>query len=179
MAQPAEIERETAEHLREACFYLRRLGLSFPAIAEKTGLPLPRVRTYHRAFAAKIRRGDARETDEDRRFWEDLLHDSEGNMKVTFVAKGGFHHCRKTDLEAMESATLLAIFETCRQYLDFDIHSRFLQYKPPAGYDPMALTREITKAAEVVEGILQDRWKKEGPTPNPAGKEPPLRQPRP
>ena len=82
-------------------------------------------------------------------------------LNPTFAGKNGFYHCRKTDLENMDSKTLMTIFEDCKQFLDTDINKPFVDFKPPAGYDPMALTREIKKATQIVEEILTERWKKE------------------
>jgi hypothetical protein len=61
----------------------------------------------------------------------------------------------------MESSALMSIFESSRKFLDFDMYKRYLDTKPPVGYDPMALQRQVKRAIELIQEILKQRWVKE------------------
>ena len=58
----------------------------------------------------------------------------------------------------MESPALMAIFETSKKFLDFDMYRRYLDSKPPVGYDPMAMQRQIKRAVDLIEQVLKQRW---------------------
>jgi len=74
------------------------------------------------------------------------------------VRDNGFYHCRRDDLDKMDSPALMAIFETSKKFLDFDMYRRYLDSKPPVGYDPMAMQRQIKRAVDLIEKILKQRW---------------------
>ncbi len=112
-------------------------------------------------YQSKIAKGLAEESEVDRNLWEDVYNDSFGNEKITFARENGFYHCRRLDLETMDSDALMNIFETSKKFLDFDMYRRYLDSKPPVGYDPMAMQRQIKRAVELIQEILQQRWKKE------------------
>lgn len=116
---------------------------------------------FQKEYAEKIARGLVRENEVDKNLWEDIYHDSLGDEKITFARDTGFYHCRKSDLEKMESTALMAIFETSKKFLDFDMYKPYLNSKPPAGYDPMALQRQVKRAVDLIQVILQNRWVKE------------------
>jgi hypothetical protein len=80
---------------------------------------------------------------------------------VTFVSDKVFHHAWRSDLEKMDGPSLMAVFESCKQFLNLDPNARFLQYSPPKNYDPLAMQREITKAVTVINSILESKWKHE------------------
>ncbi len=113
---------------------------------------------FNREYSGKILTGLVKENDVDRNLWEDIYHDSLGDEKVTFARDNGFYHCRKSDLETMDSTALMAIFETSKKFLDFDMYKPYLNSKPPVGYDPMALQRQVKRAVDLIQEVLQKRW---------------------
>src|SRR5439155_1488854 len=112
-------------------------------------------------YASKIAAGAASENEVDKNLWEDIHNDSFGNEKITFARDDGFYHCRRSDLELMESSALMSIFESSKKFLDFDMYKPYLNTKPPVGYDPMALQRQVKRAIELIQEILNQRFKKE------------------
>src|SRR5438445_426056 len=146
-------------------FYGRRHSQSLPAaLGSKSKLEdleepdnLARVEVYQ----SKISKGLVEESEVDRNLWEDVYNDSFGNEKITFARENGFYHCRRSDLENMDSAALMNIFETSKKFLDFDMYRRYLDTKPPVGYDPMAMQRQIKRAVELIQEILRQRYEKE------------------
>lgn len=149
---------ESEQYLQEACYYLRKKGLSFEEVSRILELPEEKTLTLCREYESRLGRGVAIENEVDRRLWEDVYNDSVGNEKVTFAREDGFYHCRKSDLEKMESPALMSIFETSKKFLDFDMYRRYLDTKPPVGYDPMAMQRQIKRAVEIISKILETRW---------------------
>jgi hypothetical protein len=142
--------------LDEGSYYLSKLDLDVDAIAVRFELP-PSAVTEHKArFEGKLKRGEAVETAEDLIFWRSVKEEAEGNVKVTFVTDKGFHHAWRSDLEKLDGPSLLAIFESCKRFLNLDPNSRFLEYAPPKNYDPLAMQREITKAVTVIYSILEN-----------------------
>jgi len=154
-------EVQVNEYIQEACYYLHKRGLSFSDISKALEISEEEALKLERDYAKKIERGTVRESELDRNLWEDIYHDSLGDEKVTFVRDNGFYHCRKSDLEGMDSTALLSIFETCKKFLDFDLYKPYLNSKVPAGYDPMALQRQVKRSVELIQGILDSRWTKE------------------
>jgi len=112
-------------------------------------------------YQSKISKGLVEESEVDRNLWEDVYNDSVGNEKITFARENGFYHCRRSDLESMDSAALMNIFETSKKFLDFDMYRPYLDTKPPVGYDPMAMQRQIKRAVELIQEILRQRYEKE------------------
>ena len=154
---------ETAEYLEEASYYLLKKGLTTEQVSEALEVSEKEVERLSRQFQSRIASGKAAENEVDRNLWEDVYNDSVGNEKVTFVKDDGFYHCRKSDLDDMDSVALMAIFESSKQFLDFDMYKPYLNSKPPAGYDPMAMQRQIKRAVEIIELVLNQRWDKEKP----------------
>jgi len=155
-------DSEAEVYLQEATYYLRRKGLSFEKLSRILEIPEQKVRDFYDEYASKIRDQTILESEVDRNLWEDVYNDSIGNEKVTFARDNGFYHCRKSDLEKMESPALMAIFETSKQFLDFDMYRKYLDTKPPVGYDPMALQRQVKRAVDIIREILENRWEKTG-----------------
>jgi hypothetical protein len=145
-------------YLQEATYYLKRRGLSFEELSRILEIPEQRVRNFYDEYASKIRDQTVMENEVDRNLWEDVYNDSIGNEKITFARDNGFYHCRKSDLEAMDSPALMAIFETSKLFLDFDTYRKYLDTKPPIGYDPMALQRQVKRAVDIIREILEKRW---------------------
>jgi len=152
---------EASQYLEEACYYLRKKGLSFQELSKALEIPEHEAVRLHQNYSMKIRDGLVEENEVDRNLWEDMYHDSHGDEKVTFVRDNGFYHCRKSDLEKMEGTALMAIFETSKKFLDFDMYKPYLGSKPPVGYDPMALQRQVKRAVDLIQEILQKKWAQE------------------
>jgi hypothetical protein len=154
-------EREIDQYLEEACYYLHKKGLTFQELSKALEIPEEQAVKLNREYSEKIEKGMVQENEIDRNLWEDLYHDSHGDEKVTFVRDNGFYHCRKSDLEAMEPTALMSIFETSKKFLDFDMYKPYLDSKPPVGYDPMAMQRQVKRAVELIQEILHKRWAQE------------------
>ncbi len=161
MGEKAEQAEDFTEYLQEACYYLRKKGLDFPEISKALEISRDEAVKLHREYSEKISRGVVVENDVDKNLWEDIYHDSLGDEKITFARDNGFYHCRKSDLEDMDSAALMSIFETSKKFLDFDMYRAYLNSKPPVGYDPMALQRQVKRAVDLIQEILKRRWEQE------------------
>jgi len=157
------LDSETLEYLGEACYYLLKNGLTIEQVSRALEISTQEVSQLYREFESKIVSGDSKENEVDKNLWEDVYNDSIGNEKITFVRDNGFYHCRRADLDNMDSTALMEIFETSRKFLDFDIYRRYLDSKPPVGYDPMAMQRQIKRAISLIEQVLKVRWEKEDP----------------
>ena len=161
MAMDRLIDTEMIPYLQEACYYLRKKGLTFPELSRALEVTEEQATRLFEEYASKIATGAASENDVDKNLWEDIHNDSFGNEKITFARDDGFYHCRRSDLELMESPALMSIFESSKKFLDFDMYKRYLDTKPPVGYDPMALQRQVKRAVELIQEILKQRWQKE------------------
>jgi hypothetical protein len=153
-----EIDEEVLE---EGCYYLSDLGLPVSKIAAEFGIPVARVRSFIRSYSRKLREGSVRPGSFDRAFWEDVKKEAEGDVKLTFVSEKGFHHAWKSELSKLDGHALMSIFESSRRFLDMDPGRRFLDYPVPAGYDPLALQREVKRAIQVVSSLLQEKWEED------------------
>lgn len=155
-------EGEIAEEvLEEGCYYLSRLGLPVGKIASEFGIPAARVRSLILSYSRKLRKGSVRPGSFDMTFWEDVKREAEGDVKLTFVSEKGFHHAWKSELRKLDGASLMSIFESSKRFLDVDPGKRFLDFPAPAGYDPLALQREVKRAIEVVSSLLHEKWEEE------------------
>lgn len=154
---------ETSQYLEEASYYLLKKGLSMEQVSKALEVSTEEAAQLSKKFESRIASGNAATNEVDRNLWEDVYNDSVGNEKITFVRDNGFYHCRKSDLDQMDSSALMAIFETSKKFLDFDMYRRYLDSKPPVGYDPMAMQRQIKRSVELIEEILKQRWEKENP----------------
>ena len=151
-------DQDSSQYLQEACYYLLKKGLSLEQVSKALEVSEQEATQLYREFESKIASGKREENEVDRNLWEDVYNDSVGNEKITFVRDNGFYHCRRDDLDKMDSPALMAIFETCKKFLDFDMYRRYLDSKPPVGYDPMAMQRQIKRAVDLIEKILKQRW---------------------
>jgi hypothetical protein len=151
-------ETETSDYLGEACYYLLKKGLTIEQVSKTLEVSQEEVTRLRKRFESRIASGETVENEVDKNLWEDVYNDSVGNEKITFVKDNGFYHCRRSDLDNMDSTALMAIFENSRQFLDFDMYKPYLGSKPPVGYDPMAMQRQIKKAVDLIEQILKQRW---------------------
>ncbi|MBO0888820.1 hypothetical protein J2P12_06945 [Candidatus Bathyarchaeota archaeon] len=159
----ASIDPDMIPYLEEACYYLRKKGLSFPELSKALEISVSQATQLFEDYASKIAAGAVDESEVDRNLWEDIHSDSMGNEKITFVRDDGFYHCRRSDLELMESSALMSIFESSKKFLDFDMYKKYLHTKPPVGYDPMAMQRQIKRSIELIDEILKQRWEREAP----------------
>lgn len=162
----ASIEPEMIQYLEEACYYLRKKGLTFMELSRALDISEDMAVQLFEKYASKIAAGAADENEVDKNLWEDIHNDSFGNEKITFARDDGFYHCRRSDLELMDSPALMSIFESSKKFLDFDMYRRYLDTKPPVGYDPMAMQRQIKRAVELIQEILNQRWKETQPSEN-------------
>jgi len=161
VAVPLNAEKEdddASQYLQEACYYLKKKGLTIEQVSKALEISEQEATRLCQRFEARIVSGDAVENEIDRNLWEDVYNDSVGNEKITFVRDNGFYHCRRADLDKMDSPALMAIFETSKKFLDFDMYRRYLDSKPPVGYDPMAMQRQIKRAVDLIEQVLKQRW---------------------
>ena len=149
---------EVNRYLEEACYYLHKKGLTFQELSRALEIPEETAARFHQEYSKKLEEGLVQENEVDKNLWEDIYHDSKGDEKVTFVRDDGFYHCRKSDLEGMDSTALMAIFETSKKFLDFDMYKPYLASKTPVGYDPMALQRQVKRAVELIQEILEKKW---------------------
>ena len=149
---------DASQYLQEACYYLKKKGLTIEQVSKALEISEQEATRLCQRFEARIVSGDAVENEIDRNLWEDVYNDSVGNEKITFVRDNGFYHCRRADLDKMDSPALMAIFETSKKFLDFDMYRRYLDSKPPVGYDPMAMQRQIKRAVDLNEQVLKQRW---------------------
>ena len=147
--------------LEEGFYHLSKLGMSHERIAEKFGTTAEDVGKLARSYAAKLKSGKADPGDFDRTFWEDVMKEAEGDVKVTFVSEKGFHHGWKSELSRLTGPQLMSIYESSKDFISTDPNQQFLDQPPPKGYDPLMMDREVRKAVVVIEGLLQDKWKAE------------------
>ena len=168
MAQGRESsDDEHKIYLEEAAYYLHKRGLNFDELSKRFELSPDQVRQLYESYLNKIKDGTVREDEVDSRLWTDIHDDAIGNEKITFVRDDGFYHCKRSDLESMDNTALMSIFESSKKFLDFDIYKRYLGSKPPVGYDPMALQRQVGRAIIMIENILKQRYDKEQPARKP------------
>jgi hypothetical protein len=153
-----EIDREVLE---EGCYYLSELGLPVTRIAAEFGVSTAKVRSMIRSYSRKLRDGRITPGSFDRTFWEDVKKEAEGDVKLTFVSEKGFHHAWKSELRKLDGPALMSIFESSKRFLDMDPNRRFLDFPVPAGYDPLALQREVKRAIEVISSLLKEKWEGE------------------
>jgi hypothetical protein len=146
------------EVLEEACYYLNKVGLSIEKIAEELGIDSETVRKLSLSYENKIKSGKVREEEFDRLFWERVKKEAEGDIKLTFVSKKGFHHAWKSELERLDGETLMEIYESSKDFLNMDPNLRFVDLVKPKGYDPLALEREVRKAVEVIRNIIESKF---------------------
>src|SRR5437879_12576900 len=124
MVGVTEVDTDALPYLEEACYYLRKKGLSFQEVSRALEIPEPRASQLFEVYQSKIAKGLVEESEVDRSLWEDVYNDSVGNEKITFARENGFYHCRRSDLEGMDSQALMNIFKTSKKFLDFDMYRR-------------------------------------------------------
>lgn len=153
--------------LEEGSYYLNKLGSSPRDIAEHFEIPEADVRAMIKSYSAKLKDGTIVPDPFDETFWDEVRREAEGDVKVTFVSEKGFHHGWKSELRKLDGPALMSIFEASKDFTNLDPNQRFLEVKPPRGYDPLILDREVTKALGVISELLGEKWK-ESRKPPPA-----------
>jgi hypothetical protein len=154
--KPPEIDEAVLE---EGCYHLSRLGLTREEVAEHFELTPGRVRRLAESYARKLRSGEVLSDPFDSVFWEDVKKEAEGDVKVTFVSDKGVHHAWRSEIAKLDGPSLLSIYESSKDFVSADPNQRFLDFKPPPGYDPLAMEREVKKSLEVIDALLQEKWK--------------------
>ncbi len=149
------------EILQEGCYNLSKLGLTHQQIAEHFEIDQKAVGRLVSSYESGLKSGTVVPGDFDRTFWEDVKKEAEGDVKLTFVSEKGFHHSWKSELERLDGSALMGIFESTKDFLNLDQNQKFLDFKPPKGYDPLALDREVRKAVGIIENLLEEKWKSE------------------
>jgi hypothetical protein len=145
--------------LEEGCYYLSELGMPTEEIASHFELEPSRVRGFVSSYASRVKSGEVAVDAFDRAFWEGVVKEAEGDVKLTFISEKGFHHAWKSELKKLDGRALMSIFEASKDFLNSDPNQRFLDYAAPKGYDPLALEREVRKALEVVGKLLEEKFK--------------------
>ncbi len=153
--EKSEIDEEV---LAEACYYLTKLGLDKEKVASEFGISVKEVSRLASLYKKKIKSGKVREESFDAIFWERVKKEAEGDVKLTFVSRKGFHHAWKSELEKLDGEALMEIYESSKDFLNMDPNQRFVELVSPKGYDPLALEREIKKAVDVVGRILEEKY---------------------
>src|SRR5438034_5146012 len=105
-------------YLQEACYYLRRKGLSFMELSKALEISEAQATRLFEEYASKIAAGAASENEVDKNLWEDIHNDSFGNEKITFARDDGFYHCRRSDLERLGAFALIAFSNSSRKFLN-------------------------------------------------------------
>jgi len=147
--------------LDEGCFYLTKQGMTPLEVATRFEISESQVTRRAKRFERRLISGEVPEETVSTDFWNSIREEAEGNVKVTFVSEKGFHHSWRSDLRKLDGPTLLSLFEASKGFLELDPSSRFLEYKTPKNYDPLAMQREISKAVVVLGSLLEEKWNEE------------------
>src|SRR5256885_9033331 len=99
MVGVTEVDTDALPYLEEACYYLRKKGLSFQEVSRALEIPEPQASHLFEVYQSKISKGLVEESEVDRNLWEDVYNDSVGNEKITFARENGFYHCRRRSEE--------------------------------------------------------------------------------
>jgi hypothetical protein len=133
--------------LDEGCFYLTRLGMTPAEVAARFEISQSQVASRAARFSRRLEGGKIAEEPVSADFWKSIREEAEGNVKVTFVSEKGFHHSWRSDLRKLDGATLLSLYESSKDFLSLDPNARFLEYKTPKNYDPLAMQEKGSKQA--------------------------------
>lgn len=145
--------------IEDGCYYLKELGLEFSEIAQIFGMNEAAVKKKRESFARKLKSKEVEVTDFDRKFWKDILQETQGNDRVTLVDdKGGFYHGRRSELERAHTKDLMALFEYGKEYLN-SVPPMVLETleKDKPGYNPLSPIKQLKDGLKVLEEILSKR----------------------
>ena len=156
---PQDGDAISRDVLEEGSYYLSKLGLSLEEIARHFETTPEIVIELANSYSVKLKHGEVTESDFDRAFWEGVRKEADGDMKLTVVSDKGFHHVWKSELDRLDGRSLMAIYESSRDFLGADPNQKFLDYSPPKGYDPLAMDREVRKAIGIIAELLESKWR--------------------
>lgn len=157
--RPPEVDEAVLE---EGCYHLSKLGLTRQEVAEHFEITAARAQRLAESYAAKLRSGEVVGDPFDSIFWEDVKKEAEGDVKVTFVSGKGVHHAWRSEIAKLDGPSLMSIYESSKDFVNADPNQRFLDFRPPAGYDPLAMEREVKKSLHVIDALLQEKWERLG-----------------
>jgi len=147
------------ESIQDGCYYLHKFGLSYDELASIFGIQKKEAKEFVKKFKERIDKGQIQETAFDMSFWKDVIDESREGSRITLVSsKGQFYHGRKSDLERMKTADLLALFEINKEFLMMVPQvalDTLKQHK--IGYDPLLPIKQIQESVPVIESILKKR----------------------
>lgn len=151
--------RSYGESIQDGCYYLHKNGLTYDELANIFGIERKEAKEFVKKFKERIDRGQIQETAFDMSFWEDVINESREGSRITLVsAKGHFYHGRRSDLERMKTADLLALFEINKEFLMMVPQvalDTLKQHK--IGYDPLIPIKQIQESVTIIESILGKR----------------------
>src|SRR5437867_11907697 len=101
MVGVTEVDTDALPYLEEACYYLRKKGLSFQEVSKALEIPEPQASHLFEAYQSKISKGLVEGSDVERNLWEELNNDTVGHDKITFARQYGFYHSRRSAMEDM------------------------------------------------------------------------------
>lgn len=159
--RPVDTSEVDEAVLEEGCFYLTELGMTAAEVATRFEISEKDVPMRAKRFRQRLDEGSITAESISPDFWKSVREEAEGNVKVTFVSEKGFHHSWRSDLKKLDGATLLSLYESCKDFLSLDPNARFLEYRTPKNYDPLAMQREISKAVVVIGSLLEEKWEEE------------------
>jgi hypothetical protein len=146
--------------LEDACYYLRKLGASLEEIATQFGLTPGQVGELADRWSGKLARGEVKEDPVDLDFWRNVHREASGDQKLTLVDRDGhFYHGWRSQLEHADTATLLMLYEACREFV---ARHPELNFPAPVGYDPLAPARQVKAVVPVLQALLERRTGEEG-----------------
>ncbi len=149
---------EEAEYLEEACFYLNEIRRPVGDIAAELHLTEDQVNYAIREYKEKINRGAATYDPDAKEFWGKLQQESSGDERITLVdEKGRYYHGWKSELEKMTTVQLVELLVVNKKYSDAHPLSEFSKTQPAIGYDPIIPLRNIRRAVNLIDQILQRR----------------------
>jgi len=151
--------RSDGESIQDGCYYLHKFGLGYDELASIFDIEEREAKEFVKTFKQRIDSGQIQETAFDMSFWEDVINESREGLRVTLVsAEGQFYHGRRSDLERMKTAELLALF---------DINKDFLMMVPQValdtlkqhkiGYNPLLPIKQVQESVTIIESILGKR----------------------
>jgi hypothetical protein len=146
--------------LEDACYYLRKLGAPLDEIATQFGISPGTVAELADRWADKLARGQVKEDPVDLEFWRNVRREAGGDQKLTLVDRDGhFYHGWRSQLEQADTATLLMLYEACREFV---ARHPELNFPAPVGYDPLAPARQVKAVVPVLQTLLDRRTSPEG-----------------
>ncbi len=145
--------------IEDGCYHLKELGLEFSEIAQIFGISEDAAKKKRESFARKLKSKQVEVTEFDKKFWEGILQETQGNDRVTLVDdKGRFYHGRRSELESADTKDLMALFDSGKEYLN-TVPPMVLETleKNKPGYNPLSPIKQLKDSLKVLEEILSKR----------------------